>query len=142
MTPIVTLGVCAYTHDSAAALLVDGALVGFCEEERFDGVKHSNAYPRHAVGWLLEHAGLRADQITHVAYNFNPALHLRALRQLPRHLLHPATATRAVPRAASFVKVARRGRRRLGRFRRAAGIGLRPNISIGQRQTPSHHRTC
>lgn len=39
----VILGLCAYTHDSAAALLVDGHLVGFCEEERLDGVKRGQS---------------------------------------------------------------------------------------------------
>ncbi len=42
----VILGLCSFTHDSAAALIVDGELVGFCEEERLSGVKHTAAYPR------------------------------------------------------------------------------------------------
>ena len=54
MTANVVLGLCAYTHDSAAALLVDGHLIGFVEEERLDGVKHSKAYPAHGVAWLLD----------------------------------------------------------------------------------------
>lgn len=110
---MIVLGVCAFTHDSAAALLVQGRLVGFCEEERLDGVKHSKAYPEQAVAWLLTTAGVSADQVDVVAYNFDPALYRAALRQTPGQLLRPATASRAVPRARSFVKVARRTSERL-----------------------------
>ncbi|WP_117211661.1 carbamoyltransferase family protein [Allorhizocola rhizosphaerae] len=109
----VILGLCAYTHDSAAALLVNGELVGFCEEERLDGVKHSNAFPRRAIDWLLSDAGLSTKDVTAVAYNFVPGRYLGALSQMPLHLLHSATAARAIPRARSFANVARRTQDRL-----------------------------
>jgi carbamoyltransferase len=121
---MIVLGLCAFTHDSAAALLVDGKLIGFAEEERLNGVKHTNVYPERAVAWLLGQAGVSAGQVDTVAYNFHPALYRTAVRQLPGQLARPQTAVRAAPRAASFAKVARRtGERliRLGeRFPRAA----------------------
>jgi carbamoyltransferase len=109
----VILGLCAYTHDSAAALLVNGNLVGFCEEERLNGVKHSNAFPQQSVDWLLSDAGLSVRDVTAVAYNFVPGRYLGALSQLPAQLLRPGTAARAVPRARSFITVARRTQSRL-----------------------------
>ncbi|GAA1393451.1 carbamoyltransferase C-terminal domain-containing protein [Catellatospora coxensis] len=107
------LGLCANTHDSAAALLVDGELIGFCEEERLDGIKHSKAFPQHSIDWLLNQAGLTAASVTTVAYNFRPERYWGALRQTPGQLMRTATVGRALPRAASFVKVARRTRARL-----------------------------
>ncbi len=54
----VVLGLCAFTHDSAAALIAGGQLTGMVEEERLSGVKHTREYPQRSVGWLLEEAGL------------------------------------------------------------------------------------
>ncbi|GAB3146955.1 carbamoyltransferase C-terminal domain-containing protein [Micromonospora sonneratiae] len=109
----VVLGLCAYTHDSAAALLVNGHLIGFAEEERLDGVKHSNAYPANAVAWLLGEAGLTANEVTTVAYNFDGRHYLPALGQLPGHLARATTRSRAIPRARSFLTVHRRNRARM-----------------------------
>ncbi|MDG4829263.1 carbamoyltransferase C-terminal domain-containing protein [Solwaraspora sp. WMMD1047] len=109
----VVLGLCAYTHDSAAALLVNGHLIGFAEEERLDGVKHSKAYPANAVAWLLNEAGLTANDVTAVAYNFDGRRYLPALGQLPRHLVRAATRSRAVPRSRSFLTVRRRCQARM-----------------------------
>ena len=111
--PPIVLGVCAFTHDSAAALIADGRLVGFCEEERLSGQKHTSAYPTRAVSWLLSEAGLTPDRVDVVGYNFQPGKYLSALAEVPRQLAWPATRERAVPRAASFVKVAARTRTRL-----------------------------
>lgn len=54
----VVLGLCAFTHDPSAALVVDGELVGLVEEERLSGIKHTKQYPRLAVDWLLARAGI------------------------------------------------------------------------------------
>ncbi|MBT2478368.1 carbamoyltransferase [Streptomyces sp. ISL-94] len=108
------LGLCSGTHDSAAALLADGALVGLVEEERLNGVKHTKAYPARSVDWLLEAAGLRPQDVTDVAYNFAPRLYLKGAMPL-RHL-RPGTAGRAMPRARSFLTVTRRASARLRQF--------------------------
>ena len=83
------LGLCAFAHDSAAALIVDGELVGFVEEERLSGIKHTNAYPLLAVDWLLAEAGIPAAQVTHVAYNFRAVGYLTALAAAPGHESRP-----------------------------------------------------
>jgi carbamoyltransferase len=49
-------------HDSAAALLVNGQLVAACEEERFNRLKHTRAFPRLAIEFCLRQAGLRSLQ--------------------------------------------------------------------------------
>lgn len=113
----VVLGLCAFTHDSAAALIVDGHLVGFCEEERLSGIKHDRSYPTHAIAWLLDAAGLSTHDIDVVAYNFVPARYLPAAVASARYAVRRGTAARALPRARSFVKVAYRTHDRLQQLR-------------------------
>ncbi|MGW4463011.1 carbamoyltransferase family protein [Micromonospora sp. NPDC004704] len=129
----VVLGLCAYTHDSAAALLVDGQLVGFVEEERLDGVKHSKAYPANGIGWLLKAAGLSPKDVTAVAYNFDGRRYLSALGQIPAHLLRSAARTRALPRARSFTTVHRRYQARMR--------NLSQQFPRARLQPVLHHRT-
>ncbi|MDI5964096.1 carbamoyltransferase family protein [Streptantibioticus silvisoli] len=111
--PSVVLGLCAFTHDSAAALLVDGRLVGFVEEERLSGVKHTKAYPALAVEWLMREAGTEPADIEVVAYNFRASGYFGAAAETPRWMLSAETRARACPRAAGFTKVGVRTLRRL-----------------------------
>ncbi|MFC9327333.1 carbamoyltransferase [Kitasatospora sp. NPDC057015] len=57
--------------DAAAALLVGGRVVAAAAEERFDGVKHSSAFPAGAAQFALDAAGLKASQIDLVAHSFS-----------------------------------------------------------------------
>src|SRR3984885_6907730 len=76
------LGINSVYHESAAALLVDGALVVAVEEERFNRIKHGKSadfdnphqLPERAIRFCLNHAGLDAGDIDHVAWSFNPRL--------------------------------------------------------------------
>ena len=76
------LGINAVYHDPAAALLADGKLVVAVEEERFNRTKHGklpdvdnpHQFPERAIQFCLAHAGLKAGDIDHVAYSFDPAL--------------------------------------------------------------------
>ena len=52
------LGISAYYHDSAAALLVDGELVAAAQEERFSRHKHDARFPNQAINYCMSHAGL------------------------------------------------------------------------------------
>ncbi|HYF46841.1 MAG TPA: carbamoyltransferase N-terminal domain-containing protein, partial [Acidimicrobiales bacterium] len=75
------LGISAYYHDSAAALVVDGELVAAAQEERFTRKKHDAAFPGHAVRYCLEHAGVAPDGIDVVAFYEKPLTHfVRLLR--------------------------------------------------------------
>src|SRR3954451_21987036 len=77
-------------HDSAAALLLDGNIVAFSEEERFTRIKHDGAFPARAAQWCLESAGITLADVDHVAYFCQGRKELRhALGHFVRHL--PAT---------------------------------------------------
>ena len=57
------LGLSAFYHDSAAALVVDGRIVAAAQEERFTRIKHDPAFPARAIAYCLEEAGLTSDDL-------------------------------------------------------------------------------
>ncbi|MGE3147520.1 MAG: carbamoyltransferase [Pseudorhodoplanes sp.] len=73
------LGISAYYHDSAAALLRDGAIVAAAQEERFTRKKHDSRFPQNAIRWCLADAGLRAGDIDLVAFYDKPFLKFERL---------------------------------------------------------------
>jgi len=73
------LGISAFYHDSAAALLRDGELVAAAQEERFSRKKHDAGYPRHAVDYVLEAAGLALNDVDYVAFYDKPFLKFERL---------------------------------------------------------------
>lgn len=75
------LGISAYYHDSAAALIIDGAIVAGAQEERFSRIKHDPGFPREAVRYVLDEAGLTLDDITAVAYYEKPLLKFERLME-------------------------------------------------------------
>ena len=66
------LGVSAFDHDSAAALIEDGHILAAAQEERFTRKKHDSALPKQAIIYCLEEAGLTLDQIDYVAFYDKP----------------------------------------------------------------------
>src|SRR5438105_1835841 len=66
------LGISAYYHDSAAALVVDGEIVAAAQEERFTRKKHDAGFPAKAIAYCLEEAGLRPDQLDYIAFYDKP----------------------------------------------------------------------
>src|SRR5437588_4964356 len=66
------LGISAYYHDSAAALLVDGEIVAAAQEERFSRKKHDHRFPRRALEWCLEEAGLSPGDLDYVGFYDKP----------------------------------------------------------------------
>src|SRR5947199_8840153 len=84
------LGLNAYHGDAAAALVIDGELVAAAEEERFNRVKHSAGCPSEAARWCLADAGLRPDDLDHVAVSRDPRANLG--RKLLRTIRHGASA--------------------------------------------------
>src|SRR5204863_4541058 len=73
------LGISAYYHDSAAALLRDGHVAAAAQEERFTRKKHDQSFPHHAIRACLEQAGLRASQVDCVAFYDKPFLKFERL---------------------------------------------------------------
>src|SRR5207237_4790458 len=78
--PMITLGINAAFHDSAAALVVDGETVAAAEEERFTRIKHAKRplpfsaweLPFHAIDYCLGEVGATLAEVDHVAYSFEP----------------------------------------------------------------------
>jgi carbamoyltransferase len=73
------LGLSAFYHDSAAALVVDGQVVAAAQEERFTRKKHDSGFPHHAVAYCLAEAGIRLAEIDHVAFYDKPFLKFERL---------------------------------------------------------------
>ncbi len=73
------LGISAFYHDSAAALLVDGEIVAAAQEERFTRIKHDFNFPQHAIDYCLAEAKLRPEQIDYVAFYDKPLLKFERL---------------------------------------------------------------
>ncbi len=68
------LGISAFYHDSAACLVVDGRIVAAAQEERFTRKKHDFSFPRQAVAYCLEEAGLTGDDLNYVTFYDKPFL--------------------------------------------------------------------
>ncbi len=68
------LGLSAFYHDSAAALLKNGQIVAAASEERFSRKKADERFPTHAVDFCLRQAGITASQLTHVGFYDKPLL--------------------------------------------------------------------
>ncbi|MCU0756148.1 MAG: carbamoyltransferase [Xanthomonadales bacterium] len=73
------LGISAYYHDAAAALVVDGKIIAAAQEERFTRVKHDADFPKHAIAYCLREAGLKPADIDHVAFYDKPFLKFERL---------------------------------------------------------------
>jgi carbamoyltransferase len=73
------LGISAYYHDSAAALLIDGEIIAAAQEERFSRIKQDSAFPVQAVTYCLEEAGLSLSDLDAIAFYDKPYLKFERL---------------------------------------------------------------
>jgi carbamoyltransferase len=73
------LGISAFYHDSAAAIIVDGEIIGAAQEERFTRKKHDASYPKNAINYVLKEAGLKLNDINHVVFYEKPFLKFERL---------------------------------------------------------------
>ena len=73
------LGISAFYHDSAAALVVDGKIIAAAQEERFSRKKHDAGYPFHAVKYILSEANLQLNDIDHIVFFEKPFLKFERL---------------------------------------------------------------
>ncbi len=76
---MVILGISAYFHDSAAALLRDGVIVAAAQEERFTRVKHDARFPAQALRYCLREAGVTLADVDHVVFFEKPFLKFERL---------------------------------------------------------------
>ncbi len=75
----VVLGISAFYHDSAAALVVDGKIVAAAQEERFTRIKHTADFPVHAITYCLEEGGYSIDELDAVVFYDKPLLKFERL---------------------------------------------------------------
>src|ERR1700754_3927983 len=73
------LGISAFYHDSAAALVVDGRIVAAAQEERFTRRKHDPSFPANAISYCLTEAKLAAGDLDHVVFYEKPFLKFERL---------------------------------------------------------------
>jgi carbamoyltransferase len=73
------IGISAFYHDSAAALVVDGQIVAAAQEERFTRKKHDLRFPHHALAYCLEEGGITLGEVDYVAFYDKPFLKFERL---------------------------------------------------------------
>ena len=79
------LGISAFYHDSAAALLVDGEPVAAAQEERFTRRRHDSAFPINACRYVLDDAGVAYDDLAAIAFYEKPFLKFERLLETYHH---------------------------------------------------------
>ncbi len=93
------LGISAFYHDSAAALIHDGDIVSAVQEERFTRIKHDSSFPINAIKFCLENSKLSISDIDHITYYENSPKKFSRLIQtyigsVPRGIIHFTEAMR------------------------------------------------
>ena len=73
------LGISAFYHDSAAAILVDGEIIAAAQEERFTRKKHDSSYPKNAVDFVLKFSNLKLSNVDYVVFFEKPFLKFERL---------------------------------------------------------------
>ena len=68
------LGISAFYHDSAAAIIIDGEIIAAAQEERLTRKKHDASYPKNAINYVLKEAGLKLNDIIHIVFYDKPFL--------------------------------------------------------------------
>ena len=76
---ISVLGISAFYHDSAAALVQDGKIIAAAQEERFSRKKHDSSYPFHSVEYVLKEARLKLSEIDYIVFYEKPFLKFERL---------------------------------------------------------------
>ena len=73
------LGISAFYHDSAAAIIVDGEIIAAAQEERFTRKKHDSSYPFHAIEFVLRFSKLKLHQVDYIVFYEKPFLKFERL---------------------------------------------------------------
>jgi carbamoyltransferase len=73
------LGISAFYHDSAAAIIVDGEIIAAAQEERFTRKKHDESYPKNAINYVLKEANLKLSEVDHIVFYEKPFLKFERL---------------------------------------------------------------
>ncbi len=73
------LGISAFYHDSAAALIINGEIISAAQEERFSRIKHDSKYPYNAIEFVLKNSNLKLSEIDHIVFFEKPFLKFERL---------------------------------------------------------------
>ena len=73
------LGISAFYHDSAAAILKNGKIIAAAQEERFSRKKHDARYPFNAVDFVLKNSKVKLSQVDHIVFFEKPFLKFERL---------------------------------------------------------------
>ena len=103
------LGINAYHADASAAIVCDGRLVAAVEEERFNRIKHCAGFPYQAVKYCLDVAGIKPEELTHIAIARDTKANLD--KKLLYALKIPQMALRRPRRRASSPRSKKRSQR-------------------------------
>jgi len=82
---VVILGLSAYYHDSAAALVVDGSILAAAQEERFTRKKHDPSFPKNSVEYCLQEAGITLADVDHIVFYDKPLVKFERLLETYLH---------------------------------------------------------
>src|SRR6202142_3253604 len=126
------LGISAYYHDSAAAILVDGKIVAAAQEERFTRKKHDSSFPIHACRYVLEESGVNYNALAGVAFYDKPFLKFERLLET-YHAFAPSGFLRFLSAMPVWIKEKLFMRNMLGNHLAELGNGKVPMYY------PEHH---
>ena len=73
------LGISAFYHDSAAAIVIDGKIIAAAQEERFTRIKHDFSYPKNAVEFVLNFSDLKLSDVDYIVFFEKPFLKFERL---------------------------------------------------------------
>src|SRR5688572_20696803 len=73
------LGISAFYHDSAAAIVEDGKVIAAAQEERFSRIKHDSSFPSKAIEFCLDYSASTVDQLDAIVYYEKPLLKFERL---------------------------------------------------------------
>src|ERR1700726_3761011 len=126
------LGISAYYHDSAAALVCDGEIIAAAQEERFTRKKHDAAFPHRAAAWCLDSAGLKLSDLDSIVFYDKPWVKFERMMETylgyaPRGLgsfltAMPVWLTEKLNLRSALKRVTRRARRRQAQRSSAAAL--------------------
>jgi len=78
---MIQLGLSAFYHDSAAALVIDGKVICAIEEEKLSGEKHDSSFPFEAIQWCLEYTKITIDEVDMVCWYEDPNLKYERVKE-------------------------------------------------------------
>ena len=73
------LGISAFYHDSAAAIIVNGEIIAAAQEERFTRKKHDSRYPKNAINYVLKETSLKLNEVDQIVFYEKPFLKFERL---------------------------------------------------------------